>query len=400
MKPNINHTIWKFYAFTFLWNLHLFSAVLVPFFTDWGGISLAQVQIVQSWFMFWIFFMEVPTGVIADYFGRKYSLTLGGVIITIGAVVYGSIPSFEGFLLAEFLFAVAFALLSGADQALLYDSLKEAGMESESKKIFGRAHAIRLSGILVGALFGGFIAQAYGLNAPMLATAIPFFLATILAWSLPEPKIHEQTSESKRYLDIAKKGISYLRGHKNLRILALDSVVVSSAAYFVIWLYQPLLQRVEFPVIYFGVVHALLVVAQIIISSNFSFFEKLCASTKAFLQYTALITALSFLLVVIYPHIVTIMIFVICGGGFGLTRIELMNVYMNKLIPSEQRATVLSSISMLRRFALVPLNPFIGFVADASIRLAMFILVLLPLSVFFFSPIEKEIFEDSHPKNP
>ena len=95
----------------------------------------------------------------------------------------------------------------------------------------------------------------------------------------------------------------------------------------------------------------------------------------------------------IFPNIFTAILLVALAGGFGLTRIELMFVYMNKFIPSQQRATVLSSISMFKSFALVLLNPFIGFAADNSIRLALLVVALLPLSVFLFSPINKENLE-------
>lgn len=80
-----NNTIWKYYLFSFLRDFAFFSAVLIPFFTKWGGISMTQVQLLQSWFMLWIFIMEVPTGAIADFFGRKHSLCLGTIIIASGA---------------------------------------------------------------------------------------------------------------------------------------------------------------------------------------------------------------------------------------------------------------------------------------------------------------------------
>lgn len=71
-----------------------------------------------------------------------------------------------------------------------------------------------------------------------------------------------------------------------------------------------------------------------------------------------------------------------------------MSSYMNKFIPSGERATILSSISMFRRFALVLLNPIIGFTADHSLRAAALVVGLLPLVIFLFSPIEQEMLED------
>lgn len=393
LKNNIGSTIWRYYAFTFLKDLAFFSAVLVPFFTEWGGISLLQVQILQSWFMFWFFILEIPTGAIADYIGRKHSMALGAFVVAIAALVYGSVPKFEIFLLGEFLFAGAMAFVSGADEALLYDSLKEAGRENERKKIFGRANSFHLLGMFIAAPIGSFIASRFGLNMPMLLSSVSFLLAAMVAWSIREPSVHQAKSESRRYIDIVKTGFSFLRNHKVLRLLALDAIVVASSAYFIIWLYQPLLRSVGIGIFFLGIVHAVLVLSEILVSSNFERLIKLFGSDKRYLRASAIIVVLSFLLVAIWPNVITISILVIFGGGFGLTRLPLMSAYMNKFIPSEQRATILSSISMFRRFGLVMLNPLIGFTADHSLRLAALVVGLLPLAIFLFSPVEQEMLE-------
>jgi MFS family permease len=390
----MNKTINRYYLYKFLVDFSLFSAVLVPFFTKWGGITLLKVQFLQSWFMFWIFILEVPTGVIADYLGRKYSIALGAIMISIGALVYGSVPKFEIFLLGEFLFATAIALQSGADSALLYDSLKEANRKNESKKVFGRAYSIKMLGIFLSAPLGSMVANRFGLNAPMLLSAIPFLLAGIVVWTIKEPKRFEKTSEQKRYLEIAKKGIQYFRGHRVLRLLALNAVLVASAAYFVIWFYQPLLTKIGMPIIYFGWFHALLVAAEILISANFIRLEKWFKSSQRFLKFSAVITGLSFFLVAVYPHLITIILFIVLAGGFGLTRLELMSAHMNRFIPSEQRATILSSISMFKRFALVIFNPIVGLIADRSLGLALFLVSLLPLTVLLLKEVKLDYGED------
>lgn len=149
MRAQSQTTVGRFYALTFLLSLSFFSSVLVPFFTEWGHISRTQTQLLQSWFMLCIFILEIPTGAVADYLGRKYSIALGALSVTCAALLYGTIPDFRVFLFAEFLFALGVALQSEADTALVYDKLKEEGREEESKFIFGRAHAIRISGYLI-----------------------------------------------------------------------------------------------------------------------------------------------------------------------------------------------------------------------------------------------------------
>jgi MFS family permease len=340
--------------------------------------------------MFWIVVAEVPTGAVADYLGRKWSLVLGSVFAAFSVLLYGSIPSFWVFLLGEFMFAIAAAFTSGADDALLYDSLRELGQERESKNIFGKAHSIHLLGIMLAAPFGGFIAYKFGLNAPMLATSIPFLFSGLVALSIKEPKVIDRTSESKRYFNIIKGGFIFFYRHKKLRLVALDGAIVASAAYFVIWLYQPILTKSGLPVAYFGLVHAFLVLCEIVVASNFVRLEKLFGSPKMFLGFSAVSTVLGFAVVALFPNVYTVLLLIVLAGGFGLTRIEYLRSFMNSFIPSRERATVLSSISMLKRFVLVILNPIVGFTADRSITVALLLICLLPLAVFLFSPLERE----------
>ncbi len=394
LKKYFKDSLWKFYTADFLSSIVFSIAVLVPFYTDWGHLNLAQVQIIQAWFMFWAFIMEVPTGVIADRFSRQYSVALGAILIAISSLIYGSIANFEVFLFCEFLSAIAYALVSGANDALLYDTLKEQGKEEESKKIMGRVSAISTTGVIAGTIFGSLIAAKFGLNVPMLATAIPFTLAAIVILTIKEPAIKEKTSKVQNYLDIAKNGISFFYHHKSLKILALDSLVVVVAAYFLVWLYQPMLQNLGVPIFYFGFIRAGMSANQILLSSNFEFLEKTFGSAQAFLKTSALIIGILFLLVAAFPSVLTVLLFVVIGGGLSMSRSTLINVYMNKHIPSEQRATVLSSITMVSRITLAITGPLVGIMADHSLRGTIFIVGLLPLAVFLFSPLKQEVLEE------
>ena len=387
-------TIWRYHAFKFFFSLHFFGAVLVPFFTDWGRISTFQIFFLQSWFALWCFLLEVPTGAVADYLGRKYSIALGALLATFGTLLYGSVPSFTAFLIGEFILALSFALISGADEALLYDALKEEGREKDAPKIFGTAQSINLTALLIASLTGSVIAAKFGLNAPLLLTSVPFFIAAIFAWSIKEPRFREKTSESRRYSVILKKGLTYLYKHKFLQLIAVDAVIVSSSASFVVWFYQPMLKSINMPILWFGVFHAIMFVAEILVSSNFSKLKKLAGSEQNYFRWSALIVTCVFLLVAIKINLLTISLFLILGGGVGYTRLAFATAYMNRFISSAQRATVLSSVSMMRRFALIFLYPIAGFIADKSMPVALFFLSLLPLSIFFFSPMEKSMLED------
>jgi hypothetical protein len=307
---------------------------------------------------------------------------LGSATIALATLIYGSFPSFTIFLIAELLFALGYALNSGADQALLYDTIKSQGREAESKKIMGRADAIMLSGMMIAAPIGSVISSYLGLNAPQYMTAIPMLIASALAWSIPEPKIHSD-SQTTHYLDIIKQGFYEMRHNAVIRTLAFDSVVVSSAAYFVVWFYQPFMKDLGIPIIYFGLAHALLLLSEITVSSNFKFFERFLGEGKAYLKNSAILVTLAFILAAIYPSYLSLIILITIGGGIGYTRATYISSIANKHIKSLHRATVLSSVGMIRRLALVPLNPMIGAVAVYSLPVAFIVVSFFPLSSLF-----------------
>lgn len=380
----LKSTINRYYLYQFFISLQLFSAVLVPFFTDWGGITQGRIQLLQSWFMLWIFILEIPTGAVADYIGRKQSLFIGSLVGIIAMLIYGSIPNFQIFLVAEFLFAVAIAFESGANEALLYDALKAEGKEDQSKRIFGKAHTFHLLALLIAAPIGSLVASKLGLNFPMILTAIPAFIASIIVLTIKEPKYKSKISESKRYINIVKDGFKALVKNKELKKLTLNSLFVSSAAYFVIWFYQPLLIKINIPIIYFGFVHSFLVIIEILISSNFQKIENFLKGEKNYMKFTIISTFLAFAIVGFKPSYITITLLIVFAGGFGLTYSQYISAIMQKHIKSEERATVISSISMFRRFVLVLLNPVMGILADKNISMALVSVGLISMFSILF----------------
>ena len=212
MKSKYTSNIWKSYLFVFFKEALLFSAVLIPFFTIWGGISFSQVMILQAIFTLSIFILEIPTGAISDRFSRKLSLMIGSLISIVGFLVYASYPSFWVFASGEFILAVGFSLFSGADRALLYDSLKKAKKEKQSKKIFGRLGTFSLIGIMFGSIVGSVVAKYLGLRATMLLSSIPMVISFFVALSLNEPKSKRKT-EDKHYIKDMKQSIKSFRKH-------------------------------------------------------------------------------------------------------------------------------------------------------------------------------------------
>jgi len=376
-EQRLGSNIWRLYAIRMLFYMQFFSAVLVPFFTDWGGISLAQVLFLNAWFFLCNFVFEVPTGTVADYLGRKVSLALGNVVGLVAALVYVSRPSFPVFMVAEAIFAIAYTLHSGADEALAYDSLKASGQPERAAHVLGRMEAFKLGGIITGTLVGGFIASAYGLSAPMRAFVVPATIAFLIALTLREPPASAKQEPTRAsYTRILVQGGRYFLGHKVVRLLAIELALTNALAWGLIWLFQPLLERSGVPLRFFGVVHALSCVGQILLLGNVVRLERWFGSTRRLLLGATFIAGGSFLLLASTRWMPLVILGIILGFTSALPRIPLFSAYINHHIPSEQRATVLSFVSMVRTFAIVLINPLIGVLAEWSLSWTMAILGL------------------------
>ena len=372
----------------FFW-MHFISSVLIPFFRDWGGLSLARIMILNACFMVFVFLAEIPTGTIADRFGRKVSLILA-CPVSIGAIfLYTSFPNFWIFLVGEFLFAVAFTLMSGADEALIYDSLQETGVTEASKRIFARLESFKLAGVLVGALLGSVIANSYGLVAPVRMHIVPLSIAFLFALLLREPTASEKAA-SKTYRQIMFDGVKYFLSHKTLKVLAFDMVGVNALSFVIIWFYQPLVEKAGLDLIYFGTIHAAMTVGQILILTNVERIERLLGSKRRLLLLSALIPAAAFIILGTTKYLPMTILGVLLVANFGLARGPLFVSYMNKFIPSDQRATALSTASMFRMLAMAVLNPIAGVLADWNLHKTMLIIAGVLLLIMFTSRIRED----------
>jgi MFS family permease len=357
----------KIYAFKFLMGLHFIGGVLIPFFTDWGGIRFFQVMVLQAFFVFSVFLLEVPTGAVADHLGRKTSLILAAVTNGIAVFVYTWTPSFPVFLVGEFLWATSFALASGADEALLYDSLKQSGEEDRSKKILARFRSFELSALMIAAPIGSAIATYVGLRQTMLFMSVPFLLAFLLAFTFEEPAC-AGSQEPRGYLETLMDGLRYFRDHRTLRILAFDKIAISTLTFLVIWTYQPYLKEVGISLVYFGFVHAGLTGIQILVMNNFGRLEKAIGSRKRYLVWSALMAGGAFLLLGLIPNALVTVPLLLVIAGFGLSRGVLFENYMNKYIDSSVRATVISTVSMIATLAMASMYLTVGLLVEWSLR--------------------------------
>ena len=394
LRPTLQNNLWKMQAIRLLFWMHFFTSVLVPFLRDWGGIKFTQILTLNAWFMFCSFLLEIPTGTIADRYGRRISLALGSFVSALGFLIYASVPRFEVFLLGELILATAFTLMSGADEALVYDTLDHLGQRDTARRMFARLESCKLGGIITGAVLGGFIAGALGLRAPMLLGAVPAVIGGLLALSLVEPGglVGKRTAQS--YAQLLRGGIRYFASHPTLRVLALDMVGSASMAWLIIWLYQPQLERVGIGISLFGLVHAGMCVGQILVLSNIERIEAWVGSKHRYLFISAVVPGLAYVWLAAAESVTGVVAAILIAAAIGLSRPVLFTGYMNTHNPSAQRATILSTVSMLRTLAVALINPVAGWLIDWGMRPALLILGIAALGLALVTRLEERHLEE------
>jgi len=392
-KAKLYANLWKLYLFRICINLYFIGPVYLAFYQDFAGLSFKYMMFAQAWYMLWAFLLEVPSGIIADSFGRKKTLILASIINCVAIFIYSLYPNFYLFLVAEFLWAVAFVLFSGTDDALAYDSLKQIGEAHRSVKVFSRMESFASFGVLIATPLGGILADAFGPKMVMLFMTIPYAFAFLIAISLKEAKIEEPIC-LQYYIHNFKYEFRLFKSNKILIALAFNLISIYIIIYPMIFLYQDILLVNGFSNTATGFVYAGWIMLSIILMNSFDIFELIFKSKKAFLTISGIVVAIMFFLLAFSNYPPLLVIALILGCAFGFARKPLLINYMNKHIPSHKRATLLSSIGMIENFFLVFITLLMGIFSESWLQPMLITLGILTLIFVYFSRVREEYLVD------
>lgn len=379
--------IYIFWIVEFILGLEMIGPVLLIFFKDWGGLNQTQIQILQSWFTLWIFILEIPTGVFGDIKGKKYSVILGYILMSIGTVVYSVIPNIYLFLLAEFLFALGTAFLSGAREAWMYDISKKVKVEDKFRDILITGSNLHMIGMILASILFIPTSKVLPVNMLFRIGVVGRIVSLILLWIfVKDTDRKNEVSLKPKYAEVAKKGFDLVRRNPNLRKISIYLSILASTSYFVIWLYQEALRVLGVGNELFGVYRIAILVAEILAIRIVAIFIKKYGLEKMCFPM-AVIVALGFLIAGFLRNILGVLFLLIFAGGLGLQIYNLLSKEINEEIDSEQRSTALSFVSMIKRLMLTLFNPAIGYLVDSKgVFITFVILGVISLLAGFFKP--------------
>ena len=373
-----NSNIWKLYLYRFVGGLELTVAIFVLFLLG-NNLSMTQVMILETIFTIVIFFSEIPSGAFADRVGRKWSLVLSALAASISWLIFGIGTTFFVFLIAQILIAFAWAFNSGADSALLYDSLKEMKREKEYSKIYGRTYFIEMFTIGFAGLIGGFLATQINYRILFYITSFFFFIGSIINMTLIEPPIHKHLQE-KNYFKHLKKAINFSFKNKIIRNLIIYFGTYSALAHIAYFIIQPYYNNSGFSESIIGIATSTYFIF-LAIGGLFAYYFINKIKEKKLLFSLLLITSLSLIIMYFSNKYLAILFIGIITFTEGIR-----NIFIDKEInihtDSHHRATVLSVKSMSKSVIYAIAAPLIGLITDVYTPEAAFLMLGVGMIIF------------------
>ena len=360
-------TLLTTFAASFIWGVNTL------FLLD-AGLNNTEAFAANAFFAIGQVIFEVPTGVVADTRGRRFSYLLGAVTLLASTLLYYVMwqvhAPFVGWALASILLGLGFTFFSGATEAWLVDALAATGYTGALETVLGRAQTVSGFAMLVGSVLGGVVAQVADLGVPYLLRAALLGLTLVVAFRF----MHDIGFSPRRGAGHVAEIRSVVRGsidggwrNPPVRALMLAAPFTSGVGFFAFYASQPyLLQLYGDPEAYSvaGLAAALFAGAQILGGILVPYARRLFRRrTDAILLATVGTVVILGVIGWTGNFIVALVLLALWALVFAL-EIPLRQAYINGLIPSEQRATVLSFDSFMGSIGGAAAQPALGRVAD------------------------------------
>ena len=365
--------------------MNLIMPVIVLFYKS-NGLTMKDIFLLQSVYSLTLMTLEIPTGYFADRSGRKTSILLGAILGFTGYLAYSLSFGFWQFVLAEVILGVSQSLVSGADSAMLYDTLAVAKQNEKYTQLEGRVTSIGNFGEAFAGIIGGLLAVS-SLRTPFYVQACVALIAVPAAILLVEPPIKSIKIKSGSR-EIRLIMYSVLHGNVKLKWNTFFSAFTGAATLTMAWFAQPYFGQLKIPVPMYGVLWAGLNLS-VGIAAVFAWrFEKKFGAVITVIVFTVAIFC-SYILLPFMPGYSGLVILLVFYLARGLATPTLRN-YINLITTSDVRATVLSVRNFLIRLIFAITGPLWGWITDkyslqsALISAGLIYGTMACISMFFF----------------
>ena len=354
-------------AASFIWGINTL------FLLD-AGLTNLEAFAANAFFTAGMVIFEIPTGVVADTVGRRASYLLGTATLAVTTVMYWLLwlwhSPFWAWAVVSVLLGLGFTFFSGAVDAWLVDALRATEYRGTLETVFGRAQIVGGIAMFSGSVLGGVVAQLTDLGVPFLIRAgilvVTFVVAALLMRDLgftPERGV----GPIRATRNVLHASLKYGLGDPPVRWLMLASPFTAGVGIYVFYALQPYLLELwgdEGAYSIAGLAAAILSAASIVGGAIAPFVRRRFRKrTSAIL----LATIASAVILVALAFTTNFWVAIVLLAGWGIASSiddPVHRAYLNDMIPSKQRATVLSFDSLLGSAGGVVFQPILGRSAD------------------------------------
>jgi len=359
---------------------------VIVLFYEKNGLSLQDIFILKSIYSIVAVAFEIPSGYLADTWGKKNCLILGSILFFGGYLTYSFTETFLTFVFAEVLLSIGQTFVNGADSALLYNTVANYKKNELYLHYEGKLTMIGNFSEAIAGVLGGLLAF-YSLRLPFYAQAVIAFSGIPAALALTE--YGGKTAQTNALSEVVRIIKYSLFTNKQLAYNIVFSGIIGAATLTMAWFVQPVLIQLETPVSYFGIIWTVLNLAVGISAFYSEKIENYFGETKMNMLILLFISGGYILLafnLMSYSLLVILLLFYLVRG-FAT---PILKGYINQLTLSEMRTTVLSIRNFIIRLLFAFISPIAGWISDYySIKTALlfiaFCIVIPGISIYFLN---------------
>jgi MFS family permease len=382
-----------------------------------AGLSNLEAFAANAFFTAGMVLFEVPTGIVADIWGRRVSFLLGTITLAAATALYVMLWRVEApfwqWAIISVLLGLGFTFFSGATEAWLVDALQATGYRGALESVFGRAQVIAGLAMLGGSTGGGFLAQATNLGVPFVIRAVVLLVMFIVAFVLMRDIGFTPNRQGRPLAEIrriASNSVEYGWQVPAVRNVMLAGAFTGGVAIYAFYALQPYLldlwgDREAYGIA--GGAAAIMSGAQIAGGLVAPTLRRLVTRRTSALLLAEAVAALAVLLIGLITNFYAVLALTVVWGLIFAAAMPIRQAYINGSIPSQQRATILSFDSLVSSTGGVVAQPALGRAADVWGYPASYVLsgVLTGLALPFLAraraqnaPADRDV--ESQPTDP
>lgn len=338
-KQDIQSNIQKLFIIRIFLSF-IFSTPIMVLFWQGHWLDMTRIMLLQSIFAIAMVLFEVPTGYFADRMTRKISLILSWLFMTLGYLIYWFSVNFFGFLIAELTLALWLSFLSGADSALLYETLLLLWREKEHTRLYWRNEFAMYVALAFSQMIWPFFISYFNYNE-LILLSVPFlFVALIVSFTLIEPQIHSTEKHTSSIEGLKRLFYEHFHPSGQLLFIIIYAGAIYGLMQSALWLYQPYFLYVNIPIEYFWVLFASFQIIAAYASKHAHNIENMIWKRDVFLLSGGLLT-LSYMGMAFFTYMYWFVFIYLQQVIRGYQK-PIIATKINELAPSKYRATLLS----------------------------------------------------------